>query len=423
MADNGCLGFDALKMASENLGETLHLRQSWRDLWFGGIRRAEYGMGVGLVKTSFEIGRSEPTEEQTWVALGTTSGDDFTGSCGVTYNSAEIGFVQKNYKPAVFGLHGPKICQDDLAIHHNAVDFWGKYIPALEEHNAKAIMHRRRNVYMEYVQKNSCDSSYTALAGDITTQPPALTGVSLAGATEPTSDITQEYLDTTASELIDANAMGPDSNGLINLGPLGPEFLLLIGAEASKRIWLNNSELRQDARDAFTGREMMSPLLKRIGATTVIGNFRHVVTIEPPRWRYANGTFTRVNKWTMSSGSATKGSIAILNTNYTNPNYANVEGAIVLSPNVYTEQPLRPVNTAPGMKWNVQNYMGEWDFVTGFDALNGFTDCTTIPQDPKHKWGRHIAEYRAAWEPVFPDHGRLILFSRCPKTYTQVTCS
>jgi hypothetical protein len=83
---------------------------------------------------------------------------------------------------------------------------------------------------------------------------------------------------------------------------------------------------------------------------------------------------------------------------------------------------LEPVNAAPGMTWTPQNYMGEWKFITGNDALLGFTGCSGL-QDPTHKQGRHVAEYRHAARPVFPEYGRLILFARCSNPISCLTCT
>ena len=135
--------------------------------------------------------------------------------------------------------------------------------------------------------------------------------------------------------------------------------------------------------------------------------------------------YQRVPTWQMSTKStdATKGQVAIVNPNWRNPNIATYEGAIVLNPWVYTEEVLKPVNTAPGMKWQAQDYFGEWMFVTGNDALIGFPDCPNGTQDPTHKLGRHVAEYRHAAKPIFPQYGALVIFQRCASSHDCVTCS
>jgi hypothetical protein len=110
------------------------------------------------------------------------------------------------------------------------------------------------------------------------------------------------------------------------------------------------------------------------------------------------------------------------NPDYLNPNIAAVEGATILTKWNMTEEVLRPVNAAPGMKWNPQDYYGEWRFVTGNDAFLGMDGCTGVA-DPFHEYGRHFAQYKHAFKPIFPDFARVFLFLRCPTTTTCLTCS
>ena len=114
--------------------------------------------------------------------------------------------------------------------------------------------------------------------------------------------------------------------------------------------------------------------------------------------------------------------MAIPNPDYLNPNIAAIEGAILLTPWVMTEEILQPVNAASGMKWDPQDYYGEWKFVTGNDAFLGMDSCTGIA-DPLHEMGRHFAQYKHACKPIFPDYGRVFLFRRCPAQVDCLSCS
>lgn len=448
--------FDVLRLKVEDLGPTLYVRASWQDPWLNLIPRAEWPVGAGLDRSAFTIGRSEPaTDEETWVAIATTSGGSFTGSCGVTYNQTYVGHLEVHYKPEGFGLRGPLICQDDLTLHWNSADFWEKYFQSLEKRNAKSIINRLANIYMNYASKAALVGgsafSFTPGIFNLTQPPPSsvdLNGVT-AGSTaiaQATCNLSQDYLDGTALDLNESGAFDPNSNGWMTLGPEGPIYTLLIGQEASNRILLNNSELRRDYRSAFEAFGDSNPVIARMGASRVIKNFRHMITMFPPRWAWltagqqldlGSGTPTvasvtgyyRVPTWKMSTSSndATKGQVAVVNPAYRNPNIATYEGAVVMTPWCFTEEVLRPVNSAPGMKWQAQNYMGEWNFVTGNDALIGFDDCNSANgtgiQDPTHKRGRHVAEYRHAAKPIFPDYARLLIYTRCVNDFDCTSCS
>jgi hypothetical protein len=416
--------FDALRKRNEDLGETLYVRASWKDPWLNLIRRDEYPQGAGYVRSAFTIGRSEPTtDEETWQEIKPIDTNNTQGACNLTYNQTFVGFKENTYKPEAFGLVGPLVCQDDLVMYWNSAEFWEKYFQALEKRNVKSIVNRLANIYMNYVPKAAANTDFHFVDGNISTQPPG-TAVDLSGISIPRCGLLQDYLDNTAVILSEEGADDPNTNGWITQGPAGPEFPLLIGEEASNRILLNNAELRNDYNNSFQGWGDANPVIARIGASRVIKNFRHIITRFPPRWNLVGGALTRVPTWLMStaSGDATKGQVAIVNPDWRNASIAAWEGAIVLNPWVYTEENLRPMNSAPGMKWHAQNYMGEWDFVTGNDALLGFDSCTGVA-DPKHKLGRHFAEYRHAAKPIFPQYGRLIVFQRCPSDFDCVACS
>jgi len=446
-----CGPFDVLRLRVEDLGPTLYVRASWQDPWLNLVPRAEWPPGAGLDRSAFTIGRSEPsTDEETWVAITTSSGGNYTGSCAVTYNQTFVGHLEVHYKPEVFGLRGPLICQDDLTLHWNSADFWEKYFQALEKRNAKSIINRLANVYMNYATRAACTAnSLVWTAGNFgTTQPPPsqvdLNGqTGIAALPQASCNLSQDFLDLTALNLNEVGAFDPNSNGWMTLGPEGPIYSLLIGQEASNKILLNNSELRRDYRSAFEAFGDANPVIARMGASRVIKNFRHIITMFPPRWTWLTSGqnvslgpglpaitatvtgYYRVPTWTMSTSStdATKGQVAIINPNWQNAAFATYEGAVVLTPWCYTEEVLRPVNSAPGMKWTAQNYMGEWNFITGNDALIGFPDCPAGAQDPTHKLGRHVAEYRHGNKPIFPDYARLLIFTRCLADFDCVTCS
>lgn len=421
--------FDVLRLRSEDLGPTLYVKASWKDPWLNIVPRAEYPQGAGLVRSSFQVGRSEPTtDEETWNAIAVAEGGTHIGSCGVTYNDTYVGEKETTYKPEVFGLRGPDVCQDDLAIYWESEQFWMKYFEALEKRNIKSITNRLENIYMNYATKvvPSTTGHVTEYAGDVSTQPPSSSVdlSAISGANLPGCGLTQDILDDQAAALAEEGADVPNSNGWITQGESGPEFPLLIGQEASNQLLLNNAELRSDYRQAFMGWGDANLVIQRIGASRIIKNFRHIITRFPARWGYTGGALYRVPRFRMSTASAdaTLGRVAIVNPDWQNPDIAGYEAAVVLNPWVFTERILRPVNAAPGMKWQAQNYFGEWHFVTGNDAFLGMDSCAGIA-DPMHKRGRHFAEYRHAAEPIFANYGRVILFKRCPSTIDCVTCS
>lgn len=413
---------DLLRAKTEDLGEKLYQRASYKSAILGVVPRSEYPQGAGYVRSVFTVGRSEPTsDEETWVAIAAVNADN--GPCALTYNTVTAGHKENTYKPASFGLKGPVKCINEIEMNWKSVDFWEKYMAALEKRSKRSIENKLLNTYMQYSYKASCNSSFTWYAGDITTQPftGTVTTTDLDGANLPTSLLTQEFLDQTALVLGEEGADAGDTNGWITPGNDGPIFPLLIGQEASNYILLNNSELRQDFNASFNGKAELNPVIQRIGAGKVIKNFRHIVTMFPPRWQVSNNLLVRVPTWTMSTaaGDATKGSVAVINSDWRDASVAAYEAAVVLNPLVMTEEVIRPAGSG---EFGPQNYYGEWQWVTGNDAVLGMDSCAGI-QDPLHRYGRHFAEYRHALKPVYPSFGRVLLFKRCAASLDTVTCS
>jgi hypothetical protein len=413
--------FDAFRMATESLSDELYRRASYRGIWLNLIPRGEYKPETGLTQSTFTIGRSEPTsDEETWAkitgsAVGCASPgvSGSSGACSVCWNDTQWGYKEQTYSPEQFGLRGPIICQDDLIFNFKASRFLEAYIMALEKRSRRSIENRYQNIYIHLVPKHSATASFPKIDGGVFTNGVAPSSPSLSGLAIPTSELTQEMLDTVAADLNELGASDPNSDGWINLGDDGPIYPLYIGQEASQDIQLNNAELRQDYRWA----EPMA-LLKRIGATRVIRNFRHVINLFPPRYNFLAGNFVRIPTWVMASTAphASKGNVAIINPQWKTAAY---EGAIVLNPWVFHSEVVRPVNAAAGLNWTPKSYFGEWSFLTGGQEID-----EAACYDPTKKLGRHFAEVKAAARPIFPEFGRFILFKRCPVTnFGTVTCA
>lgn len=406
-------------MATESLSDELYRRASYKGVFLNLIPRSEYSQGTGLTQSTFTVGRSEPTsDEETWnrITGSTLTGGDAVGSsgaCSVVWNNTTWGYKEQTYSPEQFGLRGPIICQDDLIFNFKAARFLEAYIAALEKRSRRSIENRLMNTFMHLVPKHSANAAFVEVAGGTLTNGVAPSSPSLSGVLPPSSELTQEMLDKVAVTLNELGASDVNTDGWINLGDDGPIFPLLIGQEASQDIQLNNSELRQDYRWA----EPMA-LLKRMGATRVIRNFRHIINLFPPRYNYLAGNWVRIPTWIMPSTAphASKGNVAVINPQWQSAAY---EAALVLSPWVFHTEIIRPVNSAAGLNWTPKSYMGEWDFITGGQEID-----ETACYDPTKKLGRHFAEVKWASRPIFPEYGRMLIFRRCPVTSFQtVTCA
>lgn len=394
------------------------MRASYRGIWFNLIRRGEYQRGAGLNLRVFTIERSEPTtDNEAWPRVAFANGD--ASSCGVTWNDVNYGYTERSYSPEQLGLRGPVLCQDDLIYNWNTDNFMEGYCNALAKRSRRSIENRYMAIYSHFVDKNVTDATFTKVNGNQGSLPTA--GPSLTGLPEARCELQQiGHLETVAAELNEEGASDPDDAGWIDLGEDGPIYPLYIGQEASMKILRNNEGLRQDYRFGDEGKGDAARLLRRVGATKVVGNYRHVINLFPPRFQWiptggGNGNYQRVNTWVMPAKS--KGQGAEINPQWRD---APFEGVYVLSPWVFQSNVIRPVSSAACARWEPKNYFGEWQFVVGGSLIDEEQDC----YDPTKKLGRHFAEYKHAPMPLFPKYGRMIIFRRCPESDTTcVTCA
>lgn len=431
-----CTPFDGFSTATEWLTDEIYLRASWRSIWLNLIPKDEYPMEHGTSITTFTMGRNEPeTEEEHWERITsspTCAGasdskapgnngyydeeiDSASGFCTTCWNDTKWGHKAQTYSPEQFGLRGPIVCQDDLLFNHNPAQFLELYLRALAKRSQRSLENRLANVYTHLAPKWVATASFQqystggSLTNGVAPNVPDLTGLPIA-----TSEITQEMLDEVAQNLVEVGATEPDSDGWISLSEDGPLFSIFVGMRASQQLQLNNSEFRQDYRWAEP-----SALIKRLGATRTIKNFRHVINLYPPRYNFFTGLgYIRVPTWLMVA--TTKGYQAQLNPSWRT---AAFEGLWVLSPWVFHNEPIRPRNAAAGVSWIPKNYMGEWMWMTGgHEICDPSSDAEVY--DPIKKLGRHFAEVKWANKPIFPEFGSFILFKRCPTTaFETVTCA
>jgi hypothetical protein len=407
-----CLSpFDAFRQHVESFVEDIYKLSAPQRVLYDLIPRTDYPHGEGLTRNVFTIARSLPTTDTPEFETVAISDETPGGACATAYNAVEVGYTEKTYVPEKFGWKGITICSDDLIFSHRIDSFLSAYLSQMAKNTAWTIENRYAAIYDHFVPKAVANTDFAF--GDPGTgapgQAPDLT------LDESVCELTQEMLDTTAQELAYEGAtMDPTSDGWITFGANGPVYTLQIGPEMSKRLFLNNSELREDVRHAYQRTETDSPLIQALYTSKQLGNFKHLINLFPPRYTYAAGEYTRVNTW-ITDATLTKGTGVKINPDWKN---APFEGIRVLSPHVFTSEIVRPTNSAAGLNWPVKSYMGDWSFVVGGNNIG-----TEFCADPLQKLGKHFAEFWHAPRPVKPLYGRLIIALRCPGTYTCTNCS
>lgn len=402
--------FDAVAIATEHLSNDIYETAVPNSFWLNAISRGKYDGGRGLTTTTYQMANLRPDNDQNvWTPISLISAESLQGPCAVTFKEVAWGYDEHTYSPLEFGYQGPVICRDQLlfSTKEKVTAFFSKYIGDMARLIETEWSNHYQFLYIELSNKMSLvgngeivSFSHSPTAGNWPT-------------TAPTSELTQCYLNDIAARLNAVGANTPDGKGYITMADQGPVYTLEIGQEMSNKLTSVNAELRADYRFADMGKGDQSTLMQRIGATRILFNFRHKVVLNPPRYTFAGGVFTRVNYWDIVA--ATKGEKAVVNPAWLAAPY---EAAIVVNPKVFMSEILAPMNaTAPGINFDPINWSGEWKWVTGRDA---FEDPTCF--DPYHNRGRHFAIMRHAPKPMLPEYGWTILFKRCQPQCTP-TCS
>jgi len=287
--------FDVLRQKAEDLGPDLYALAMGRSWWHKIIPRGTWPEGRGFQASVFTIARSAPSlQESPWQAIQAIGQGNANGACNVTYNQAYVGELERRYYPEMLGIRGPVVCQDDLTMYWNSRSFWTDYFERLVQVSSLEISDRHQTAY------NSMVPHYGFVGGNILSVPSKanvspppqwidLTDYLPGGAIGlPDSELTQENLDFVAAELISEGAHLKETGASrwITMGDNGPNFPLDIGIMASRRISTNNPEYRADINAGFQGWGMANPTLQEIGASKLLGNFRHIPNPFPARYIY-----------------------------------------------------------------------------------------------------------------------------------------
>lgn len=403
--------FDGMRVATENLPQEIYTRAHYRSALLNVIPQGVFPKGAGTTNTVITIEPNElGTENSGGTAITQTAGSTgrVQNACTDTFTDISIGFTETTYGPEKWGYKGPVFCKDEQYFTHRPDVFLSQYVEemtrAVESDFESWLFWKYATRVPIYVATASGFNNLGTISSNLT-------------ATAATSELTQDMLDRLAVNLTYERSTpdAADGNGWVSFGDAGPLYSLLVGAEGSQRIIRNNTELRQDLRYGNP-----SSLLNRLGATTAVKNFRHVPWVLPFRFTHDGTKYNVVPRF--KSTAATKGTKSTINDAYISRQGAPYEAALVLSPYVMTREAVTPATSVGGLTWGESNYMGEWKWVTGSDALSQANGDGCV--DPLGKYGRHFAQFKMAAAPgVNPRSGAIIFYKRCPVTIDTVGCS
>lgn len=400
----GCpVTFDGLRVATEHLGDEIHHTPSPKTFFYNFVERGEFPKNKGVNMTTFSAGRVEPTDEAAgWSDVSLSANIVTGGACDSTYLGVDVGFDEATYKPRKLNLAGPTICREKLTYSHNPMAFiQGEYVPSLARYVKRKIDLELRNQAIMLgnklvIRPGGFDSLFTG-----TTLP----------TIAPSSQLTLDWLDDVAMYMTRDGAANAEQE-YVELGPDGPIFPIIMGPEMTRRLATNVPATRSDYQYADMGKGPQAELMKAMGATRVLRNFRIIPEMFPPRYDLVNGILTLRPTW--ENVSATHGVKSQLTSAYKN---AAFEAAIIPHKQQFHANVVSPDNA--GLEFDAMNYNGDWKFVTG--GINIASDANCF--DPMHDYGRHFARYVYAPEPIHTNYGWTIFFQRCRGDQATVGCT
>lgn len=391
--------FEALRINTEWLPSTIFRKASQRNFWTGYIPSEEFPRNKGVNQTVFVIGNSEPySNAESWTDVSLSS-NVISTMCSPSYTDVDVGYNETTYAPRRFGLAGPVICRETLAFAHDPAGFLRQYQNELVKRAARTWEFELRNRFTALSAKAVAGTQFEVAYGSTTFPNFAAVG-----------ELTLDMLDEAAQYKIEQGATDADQEW-VELGPDGPIFPLVIGLQAAQNLVTNDTARRDDYRYAEMGKGAPNAqLMKALGASRVLRNWRIVPVVLPPRYNFTNGAYVQVNTYESVAGS--EGTVAQISSDYHNALY---EAAFAPHPMGFTKSVIRP--DSAGLDWSPINYMGEWVWRTGGEI------STTYCFDPMKNYGRHFANFMYAAKPVFPEFNISFIYQRCIHDSAYAPCT
>jgi hypothetical protein len=397
-----CSELTAFRIATESLDQEItRSTRLGRPMFFRNMfPKSTFVQNQGTTRSTFTIKPSEPADDQSLWTNITVSGGITVPGCSPTYEDIGVDFFERTYGPKRRDFRGPIICREHLQFQHAIDDFIEGYVDELGQVMARTWEFGIRGDVMR-LGDWFVDGTKTTGPNAVLTAGRAYQGLS------------QDLLDDMAVDLINTGASPNGNGGYVFEGDAGPIYPLYIDMRDSANILKANSTIRDDARFASMGKDAdgVFSLWKAIGASRIIGNFRHITTNIAPRFNFTGGVYVPVSPFKDITQIGTDQET--LTDAYKNAGFA---GAMVPLPEGMTIEVVKPQRA--GLDFEAANYNGEWDFITGGERI-----CNPAVYDPRHEKGRHFAAIAYAARPKRIHSMKTIIYKRCAPSRSSIYCS
>lgn len=228
-------------------------------------------------------------------------------------------------------------------------------------------------------------------------------------AQEPTSPITQKYLDYLRFDL-QRNAAALDG-GAYAMEDGQPVFAVIMSGEQQENLFQSGGSIYQSSRinQDLRYTKDADKLLKPYGVTRTYHGWFHIIDNKAPRYNFVNGAWVQVPFYV--DAPATNGTQLILNPDYLNADY---ELVIVFLKTVISRM-VPPRISSAGRDATFQ----PWDYSGAVEWINKY-DRTCNPLGTMGYWA---ARLMAGYMPKKIENGWSIMVKRCQGDLEMSTCT
>lgn len=383
----------------DKISERGRMRSWWASLGGNGIPSEPYPDGMGLNLSNVIWERSGRTGGG-WAEQGLSDGG--TPSClpdAGLVNPANTVRTSTAYEQLLYTNY---ICLNDVRRGYSfrqqiaslKDNFQDQIVDEWEDLNRRRYVSLGRNkvIFNPNLPNNTAGTTMTAFP-----------------AQEPTSPITQKYLDYLRFDL-QRNAAALDG-GAYAMENGQPVFAVVMSGEqqqalfqANANIYENSSRINQDFR--YT--KEANSLLQAFGVNRTYHGWFHIIDNKAPRYNFVNGAWVEVPFYTTQA--ATNGTQLVVNPDYLQADY---ELVIVFLPTAISRM-IPPTFTSAGSDATFK----AWDYAGTVQWINAYDKVC----NPIGNMGYFAAYLQAAFMPKKIENAVSIMVKRCQNDLEMVTC-
>ena len=367
----------------------------YKDPYLRFVSQSAFPDNMGKTITNIIAQRSIATGTG-WEEVGHTGDENSQdNACLAPVKTVGYAFDTKTFTLRQQAVESNFICLEDVRTSAFPIDDVNNYIKILADNVNVEWIKRYDDDYLTHSTKLSVEPGIDN-SGTVTFD--GATGLAtIAGTPAPTSVLTPGVLRQIHDNLYQENA-GDDGDAVTDDG--APVFNVFAERATIENLIKLQQDVREDIRFAEQGMGEAARLMQSWSVDRAFGGFMHIIDVRMPRYDFVGGEY--VERPFYADAETAIGDEAVVNPAYINAGY---EAAFVWHPDVIHREVPAPLGSVGsdtrGTAWN---FNGEVQWLNIPDkTLNPFSDI-----------GFWAARLNAAYRPIKPRYGYVLIYKRCP---------